>query len=187
MLLQPLRKKSIELVLLLKCLSRISYINVNSLDQLKQESCLRLLHISFDFLFLTKTQFISYIKYVRDRYFISSTPLSLPLLQCICNSSGLYLLVSASIRGRLLDYVKVMLLIIIFNIDSLSISSIYLQPSMSYKDITTTLWSIATSTVMIGNVNACLLQLEIQSRRLGLLERVEALSNFVRYYIFTAI
>jgi hypothetical protein len=62
-----------------------------------------------------------------------------------------------------------------------------LQPSISGKDIVATLRSIATSTVIIGDVNARLPWLEAQSRRLGLPERVEALSDFVRCYAFTAI
>jgi len=52
-------------------------------------------------------------------------------------------------------------------------------------DIVATLRSVAASTVVIG-VNARLLWLETQSGRPGLLERVGALSDFVRYYAFTA-
>ncbi|GAB7336947.1 hypothetical protein MBLNU13_g02312t1, partial [Cladosporium sp. NU13] len=149
--------------------------------RLKWESCLRLLHVSFDFLFLAETWFVGHVKYVRDRRFVSSTPLPSPSLQRTRNGGALYLLASASARGRLLDHVKVTPSTITFNIDGLSVSGIYLQPSMSCEDVAATLRSVATSTVVMGDVNARLPWLETQSGRPGPPERVEALSDFVRH------
>ena len=53
----------------------------------------------FDFLFLAETWFVGHVKYVRDRRFVSSTPLPSPSLQRTRNGGGLYLLASASARG----------------------------------------------------------------------------------------
>ena len=183
---QPSRKKSAGLVSSPERSPRIGYVNVNGLDQLKWESCLRLLHMSFDFLFLAETWFVGHAKYVRDRRFVSSTPLPSPSLQRTRNGGGLYLLASASARGRLLDDVRTTPSTITFNIDGLSVSGIYLQPSMSYEDVVATLRSVAASTVVIGDVNARLPWLETQAGRPGPPERVEALSDFVRCHAFTA-
>ena len=54
MSLQPSRKKSAGLVSSPERSPRIGYVNVNGLYQLKWESCLRVLHMSFDFLFLAE-------------------------------------------------------------------------------------------------------------------------------------
>ena len=166
---------------------RIGYVNVNGLDQMKWTSCLRLLHVSFDFLFLAETWFVGHAKYVRDRRFVSSTPLPSPSLQRTRNGGGLYLLASASARGRLLDDVRVTPSTITFNTDGLSVSGIYLQPSMCCEDVVATLRSVAASTVVMGDVNARLPWLETQSGRPGPPERVEALSDFVRCHAFTAV
>lgn len=184
---QPSRKKSAGLVPSPERSPRIGYVNVNGLDQLKWESCLRLLHMSFDFLFLAETWFVGHAKYVRDRRFVSSTPLPSPSLQRTRNGGGLYLLASASARGRLLDDVKATPSTITFDIDGLSVSGIYLQPSMCFEDVVATLRSVAASTVVMGDVNARLPWLETQSGRPGPPERVEALSDFVRCHAFTAV
>jgi hypothetical protein len=183
--LQPSRKKFAGLVSSPERSPRIGYVNVNGLDQLKWESCLRLLHMSLDFLFLAETWFVGHAKYVRDRRFVSSTPLPSPSLQRTRNGGGLYLLASASARGRRLDDFITTPSTITFNIDGLSVSGIYLQPSMSCEDVVAILRSVAASTVVMGDVNARLLWLETQSGRPGLPERVEALSDFVRCHAFT--
>src|ERR1700712_3826847 len=54
---------------------RVGYVNVNGLDQLKWAACLKLLHTSFDFLFLAETWFVGHERHVRDRRFVASTPL----------------------------------------------------------------------------------------------------------------
>ena len=123
---RPLRKKSAGLVSSPKRSLRIGYVNVNGLDQLKWESCLRLLHTSFDFLFLAETWFVGHAKYLRDRRFVSSTPSPPPSHQRTRNGGGLYLLATASARGRLLGDVKATTSTITFNIDSLCVSRIYL-------------------------------------------------------------
>ena len=166
---------------------RIGFVDVNGLDQLNWRSCLRLLNASFDFLFLAETWFVGHAKYVRDRHFVSSTLLSSPSLQRTRNGGGLYLLASASARGRLLGDVKVTPSTITFNVDGLVVSGIYLQPSMPCKDVVATIRSVAAYTVVIGDVNARLPRLETQSGRPGPPERVEALSDFVRCHAFTAL
>jgi hypothetical protein len=80
MSLQPSRKKSAGSVPSPERSPRIGYVNVNGLDQLKWASCLRLLYASFEFLFLAETWFVSYAKYIRNRRFVSSTPLPSPSL-----------------------------------------------------------------------------------------------------------
>jgi hypothetical protein len=104
---------------------RIGYVNVNGLDQLQWASCLKLLHVSFDSLLLAETWFVGHAKYVRNRRFVSSTPLPSPSLQRTRNGGGLYLLASASVRGRPLDDVKVTPSTITFNVDGLVVSGIY--------------------------------------------------------------
>lgn len=108
---QPSREKSAGLGPSPKRSLRIGYVNVNGLDQLKWVSCLRILHVSFDFLFLAETWFVGHTKYVCDRRLLSSTPLPSPSLQCTRNGGGLYLLASASARDRLLDDVKGIILL----------------------------------------------------------------------------
>jgi hypothetical protein len=159
--LQPSRKKSAGLVPSPERSPRIGYVNFNGLEQLKWASCLRLLHASFDFLFLAETWFVGHAKYVRDRRFVSSTPLPSPSLRRTRNGGGLYLLASASTRGRLLGDVKVTPSTITFN--------------------------VAASTVVMGDVNARLPWLQTQSGRPGPPERVEVLSDFLRCHAFTAL
>jgi hypothetical protein len=171
----------------LKRSPRIGFVNVNGLDQLKWTSCLRLLNASFDFLFLAETWFVGHAKYVRDRRFVSSTPLPSPSLQRTRNGGGLYLLASASARGRLLGDIKVTPSTLTFSVDGLVVSGVYLQPSMPCEDVVATLRSVAASTVVMGDVNARLPWLQTQSGRPGPPERVEALSDFVRCHAFTAV
>ncbi|KAM0714672.1 hypothetical protein Q7P37_009970 [Cladosporium fusiforme] len=156
-------------------------------EELKWASCLRLLNASFDFLFLAETWFVGHARHIRDRRFVASTPLPPNSLQRTRNGGGLYLLASASARGRILGDVRATASAISFDIDGLAVSGIYLQPSMSCEDVTSTLRSVATSTVVMGDVNARLPWLETQSGRPGPPERVEALADFVRRHAFTAL
>jgi len=150
-------------------------------------SCLKLLYTSFDFLFLTKMWFVRYARHVRDRCFVASTPLSSPSLQRTCSGGGLYLLASASAWGRLSGDVQTTSSTISFHADGVAFSAIYLQLSMSRGDVIATLSSVAASTVVLGDVNACLPWLQTQSGRPRPPKRVGALANFTRLHSFTTL
>jgi len=158
---------------------------VNGLDQLKWTACLKLLHTSFDFLFLTETWFVGHERHVRDRRFVASTPLPPLSLQRSRNGGGIYLLASASARGRLVGDVRTTSSTITFHTDLFSFSALYLQPSMSREDVVATLGSVAASHVVLGDVNARLPWPRTQSGRPGPPERVEALADFSRSHSFT--
>lgn len=166
---------------------RVGYVNVNGLDQLKWAACLKLLHTSFDFLFLAETWFVGHERHVRDRRFVASTPLPPPSLQRTRNGGGIYLLASASARGRLVGDVRTTPSTITFDADALSFSAVYLQPSMSREDVVATLGSVAASHVVLGDVNARLPWLRTQLGRPGPPERVEALSDFARSHSFVTL
>jgi hypothetical protein len=150
-------------------------------------SCLKLLHTSFDFLFLAETWFVGHARHVRDRRFVASTPLPSPSLQRTRSGGGLYLLASASARGRLSGDVQTTSSTISFHADGVAFSAIYLQPSMSRGDVVATLSSVAASAVVLGDVNARLPWLQTQSGRPGPPERVRALADFARLHGFTTL
>lgn len=160
---QPSKRKSARSVPMSGRLLRVGYVNVNGLDQLKWASCLKLLHSSLDFLFLAKTWFVGHARHSRDRRFVASTPLPLPSLQRTRNGGGLYLLASASARGRITGNIEVTTSAISFSIDSLVISGIYLPPSMPREDASSILRSVSASAVVLGDVNARLPWLRAQA------------------------
>lgn len=166
---------------------RVGYVNVNGLDQMKWTACLKLLHTSFDFLFLAETWFVGHERHVRDRRFVASTPLPSPSLQRTRNGGGIYLLASASARGRLVGDVRTTPSTVTFHADASSVSAVYLQPSMSSEDVVAALGSVAASHVVLGDVNARLPWLQTQLGRPGPPERVEALSDFARSHGFTTL
>ena len=150
-------------------------------------ACLKLLHTSFDFLFLAETWFVGHERHVRDRRFVASTPLPPPSLQRTRNGGGIYLLASASARGHLVGDVRTTPSTITFDADALSFSALYLQPSMSSDDVIAALNSVTASHVVLGDVNARLPWLQTQSGRPGPPERVEALSDFARSHGFATL
>lgn len=166
---------------------RVGYVNINGLDQMKWAACLKLLHTSFDFLFLAETWFVGHERHVRDRRFVASTPLPTPSLQRTRKGGGIYLLASACARGRLVGDVRATPSTITFDADALSFSALYLQPSMSREDVIATLDSVTASHVVLGDVNARLPWLQTQSGRPGPPERVEALSEFARSHGFATL
>ncbi|KAI6788852.1 hypothetical protein KC343_g2541 [Hortaea werneckii] len=154
---------------------------------MKWTACLKLLHTSFDFFFLAETWFVGHERHVRDRRFVASTALPSPSLQRTRNGGGIYLLASASARGRLVGDVRITPSTITFHADASSFSAVYLQPSMSSEDVVAALGSVAASHVVLGDVNARLPWLQTQLGRPGPPERVGALSDFARSHGFTTL
>lgn len=71
--------------------------------------------------------------------------------------------------------------------DSLSVSAVYLQPSMCREDVTAALDSVATSHIVLGDINTRLPWLQTQLGRPSPPERVGALSDFARLHGFAAL
>lgn len=165
----------------------MGYVNVNGLDQMKWATCLKLLNTTFDFLFLAETWFVGHERHVRDRRFVASTPLPPPSLQRTRNGGGIYLLASAAARGRLSGDVRTTPSTVTFHADDLSFSAVYLQPSMSRDGVAAALDSVATSHVVLGDINARLPWLQTQLGRPGPVERVEAFSDFARLHGFATL
>ena len=166
---------------------RVGYVNVNGLDQMKWAACLKLLNTTFDFLFLAETWFVGHERHMRDRRFVASTPLPPPSLQRTRSGGGIYLLASAAARGRLVGEIRTTPSTITFHVNSLSVSAVYLQPSMSREDVTAVLDLAAASHVVLGDINTRLPWLQTQLGRPGPPERVRMLSDFARLHGFAAL
>lgn len=164
---------------------RVGYVNVNGLDGLKRKACLKLLHTFLDFLFLAEVWFVSHARYSRDRRFVASTPLPPPSLLRTRTGGGMYLLASASARGRIVGDVEVTPSTVSFKFHNLIFSGVYLRPSMPREDVLLALRSVASSTIILGDVNARLPWLRTQAGRPRPPERVDALADFTRSYGLT--
>ena len=154
---------------------------------MKWAACLKLLNTTFDFLFLAETWFVGHERHMRDRRFVASTPLPPPSIQRTRNGGGIYLLASATARGRLVGDIWTTPSTITFHVNSLSVSAVYLQPSMCREDVTAALDSVATSHIVLGDINTRLPWLQTQLGRPGPPERVGALSDFARLHGFATL
>ena len=162
---------------------RVGFVNINGLGGDKWARLVALLNSTFDFLFLAETWYVDHASHLRDRCLLASTqpPPSLRGRP----KGGLYLLATASGRGRVTGEVLVTRSAITFQVDRHVISGVYSPPSQLDDDLSSLLDTLSSSTVILGDVNARFPWLApLQSGKPGPSSRVRVFRSFLDRYPF---
>ena len=158
---------------------RVGYVNVNGLSSESWAAASSLLDGTLDILFLAETWYVDAKVYGRDRRMVAST-VKREGYRTGRLSGGLALLATRETRSRLRSVAVVSDWVITFAIGRDVVSGIYLPPSMGSGEFISTLASVASSTVVIGDVNARFPACPFQQGQPGPPDRIKALSDFHR-------
>lgn len=164
---------------------RVGYVNVNGLAVDKWNCVTRLLHSTFDFLFLAETWYVAHSRRLRDRRLVVSTERPANTPSRGRQGGGIYLLATEAARGRIRGSTIVSSHAITFHVDDLSVSGVYLPPSLAVDEVETALKSVAGSTVVLGDFNARFPWLSAQLGQPGPPDRLAAFRCFTRSHAFS--
>jgi hypothetical protein len=159
---------------------RVGYVNINGLAEDKWECITKLLHSTFDFLFLAETWYVGHKRRVRDRRLVASTPFPLLPLAKGRRGGGIYLLATESARSMIVGEPQVTGLTIRFEVAGMSIAAVYLPPALSVREVQVTLDSLTGTSIILGDVNTRFPWLTQQSGSPGPPDRVAAFRSFTR-------
>jgi hypothetical protein len=166
---------------------RVGYVNINGLADDKWECLTKLLHSTFDFLFLAETWYVGHRRRVRDRRLVASTPFPLAPLAKGRRGGGIYLLATESARSMIVGDPQVTDLTIRLEVAGMSIAAVYLPPALSAHEVQSTLDSLTGTSIILGDVNARFPWLTSQSGSPGPPDRVAAFRSFTRMGGYTAL
>ena len=157
---------------------RIGYVNVRGLNRPTWEACHRMLDTSFDYLFLAETWFVDHEEYTRHRRFIASTPKPRRNLHGR-SRGGIYLLGSGEARSKVRK-VQVTEHTITFSSGRQVVSGVYFPPNtLENARVIAYLDSLRSSTAILGDINACFRDTQIQHGAPGPVDRLEAFTDFL--------
>jgi hypothetical protein len=159
---------------------RVGYVNINGLADDKWECLTKLLHSTFDFLFLAETWYVGHRRRVRDRRLVASTPFPLAPLAKGRRGGGIYLLATESARSMIVGEPQVTDLTIRLEVAGMSIAAVYFLPALFAHEVQSTLDSLTCTSIIFGDVNARFPWLTSQSGLAGPPDRVAAFRTFTR-------
>ena len=157
---------------------RVGYVNVRGLSAASWNACCSLLSQEFDYLFVAETWFVNHRVYSQDRRFIASTtpaarnPQGRP-------RGGIYLLGTHDARSRV-ETVTITEHSITFSCNKQSFSGVYFPPTtLSVKELQRYLDSLASSTVILGDINTRFQDPLYQAGEPGPPERLRIFNDFL--------
>src|SRR5271170_2547669 len=157
---------------------RVGYVNVRGLSAASWNACCGLLSQEFDYLFVAETWFVNHRVYSQDRRFIASTTPAARNLQSRPRG-GIYLLGTHDARSRV-EGVTVTEHSITFSCNKQSFSSVYFPPTtLSIKELQRYLDSLASSTVILGDINTRFQDPLYQAGEPGPPERLRLFNDFL--------
>ena len=104
---------------------RVGYVNINGLAVEKWEHVTKLLHSTFDLLFVAETWYVAHRRRLRDRRLVVSTVKPTVVLPKGRFGGGIYLLANEATRGRMRGLPTVTANSITFEIDGVLVSGLY--------------------------------------------------------------
>ena len=134
---------------------RIAYINTRGLNPSKWSALLNLFDDSpLDFLFLAETWYWRRKHVSFDRRFVCMTKLHAPDTSLLGRlSGGIYLLTKPHARGWILELSVTEHHITVTTNLGVTVSAVYLPPSMSEEQMSAVMTDVRLSTVILGDVN----------------------------------
>ena len=158
---------------------RIGYVNVRGLSRTSWRACCTLLTTHFDYLFVAETWFVNDHLYSRDRRFIASTPPAAKNAKGR-QHKGIYLLGSREARSKV-EKVTVTNYSITFVREGQSFTGVYFPPAKTLlmHVLAALLSSVASSAVILGDINTHFKDPLHQAGEPGPPERVELFQGFL--------
>ena len=158
---------------------RIGYVNVRGLSRTSWRACCALLTTHFDYLFVAETWFVNHCVYSHDRRFIGSTPPA-PKSASGRQHKGIYLLGSREARSKV-EKIDVTEYSITFVRDHQSFTGVYFPPAktLAMHTLAALLNSVASSAVILGDINTHFKDPLYQAGEPGPPDRIELFQDFL--------